>query len=630
MAPVLVGLAAVAALLVVGPNPVGASAERTNSLQSIVPADGESVQTPPTELVLTFNQEVDDEDRLAIALACNNQPQLVDEAVYDDDRISARVPIVSQLPRGACVVQIFLRTVDGDLLFSSQAAFSILADAPAAQTTAPPGVTTTTSQFDSVQATPPVTGTDTPNAGSTGGALWLGRVLSTLGILVVFGGLALISVGWPEGPEYIVTVRFLRAAWLLAMAGTVLFVIAFTADSTGLSFGSAASPSNWLELSDQGWEGRGALLRLVLVAATGWVAMRPERIIDPTSAMWAWGIPGLALVAVAMGRVAGSLPAVGFVVNVIHVLAVAVWVGGAALVARVVLAGPGEEDLVHATRAFSRISVPAMFIAAVTGVIQVIRLDGGELFTSGHGRVLLLKVIVVATMLAVSLAIRQQVTERLDRAHEMTVQLADRFRRAFHAEAALGLVVLLFSGWLLQLTPPSIDPLANETYLPSIPFTNNAAGLDVRVSIGPGQAGPTGLKVEVDAPADGITELRLQFVPPETATGAFIVEQRIPLTGAGTAYLDDSDGLPLNTPGTWTLKVFAVTTIGVLDGAERTFALTGADGSFATVPAATNPTGPVEVQEVVPSTTAAPFATTTLAPAATVAPEPTSTSAPDG
>ena len=102
--------------------------------------------------------------------------------------------------------------------------------------------------------------------------------------------------------------------------------------------------------------------------------------------------------------------------------------------------------------------MPAILVTAVTGVIQVIRLDGGELFSSSHGRVLLLKVIAVAAMLAVSVAVRQQVTLRLDRAHEMTVPLADRFRRGFGAEAALGVVVLAFSGWMLTLTPPRIAP----------------------------------------------------------------------------------------------------------------------------------------------------------------------------
>lgn len=632
LAPFLYGVGLLVALLLGGVAPVEAGAERTNSLQSIVPADGESVQTPPGEIVLTFNQEVDEEDQLGVTLSCNQQPQQVAPATYDDDRIVATVSIVTPLSRGSCIVGWVLRTSDGEILANQTTTFSIIADAPATQATTAPGVTTTTDpDFVQVPATPTVTGEgETPNAGSTGGALWLGRVLSTLGILVVFGGLALISVGWPEGPEYIVTVRFLRAAWVLGLVGTILFVIAYSADATGASFGSAASPSAWLDLSNEGWEGRGALLRLVFVAATGWVAMRPERIIDPASAMWAWGIPGFALVAVAMGRVAGSLPAIGFLVNVVHVLAVAIWVGGGALVARVVLAGPGEEDLVHATRSFSRISVPAMFVAAVTGVIQVVRLDGGELFTSGHGRVLLLKVIVVAAMLAVSLAIRQQITERLDRAHEMTVQLADRFRRAFHAEAALGVVVLLFSGWLLQLTPPTVDPLADESFPIEIPFNNNPAGIDLRVFLGPATAGPTGLLVEVDGPAEGINELRLQFIPPLNAPDAFIVEQRIPLTGSGRAWLDDADGLPLDTAGTWTLKVFATTTLGVLDGAERTFAITTVDGSQATVPAVTTIPGQVEVQEVVPSTTAAPFATTTLPPVATVAPPTEATTAPDG
>ena len=37
----------------------------------------------------------------------------------------------------------------------------------------------------------------------------------------------------------------------------------------------------------------------------------------------------------------------------------AVWFGGLILLARVVLAGPGEEDLVHAVRGFARISTPA-------------------------------------------------------------------------------------------------------------------------------------------------------------------------------------------------------------------------------------------------------------------------------
>ena len=82
--------------------------------------------------------------------------------------------------------------------------------------------------------------------------LWLGRVLSTLGILIIFGALVLIGVAWPEGPEYVITVRFLRSMWALALIGTVLVLVAFTAAETDRSLGASLSPSAWFDLADAG------------------------------------------------------------------------------------------------------------------------------------------------------------------------------------------------------------------------------------------------------------------------------------------------------------------------------------------------------------------------------------------
>ena len=56
--------------------------------------------------------------------------------------------------------------------------------------------------------------------------------------------------------------------------------------------------------------------------------------------------------------------------------------------------------------------------------------------------------------------------------------LADRFRRAFGAETALGIVVLAFSGWMVGLTPPKVDPLASQRYTREIPLVDQATGLD--------------------------------------------------------------------------------------------------------------------------------------------------------
>jgi len=589
-----------------------------NSLQSIDPPNGASLGASPEIITLSFNQELADDDVLSLQLSCNNQPQDTGLPDVDDDALIVTVAVSNPLPRGSCVIS--WRLVDGlgEEIVADTSTFAVTSES-AVSTVA--GATTTTDPFLRQPAVTTSTATESGGSddGSSGGALWLGRLLSTIGILVVFGGLTLISVGWPEGPEYVVTVRFFRTVWFVSLLGTILYLVAFAADFNDTSFGAALSPSAWLDLNDAGWAGRGALLRLVFVAASGAVAMRPERIIDPATAMWAWAIPGTAVITVAMSRVGAPAAILGFLVGVVHVFAVAIWVGGAALVARVVLAGPGDEDLVQATRAFSRISVPAMLVAAATGVFQVFRLDGGDLFSSSHGRVLLLKVVAVAAMLAVSLAARQQVTMRLDRAHEMSSASADRFRRAFSAEATLGIVVLAFSGWMLALTPPNVDPHAGESYSRELPIVDPSTGLEATVFIGPSVVGRNGLRVEVEQPADGITNLTLRFLPPPNSN-VFGLVQSIPLSGAGTAVLPESDGLPFGAAGTWTLEFSTSTAIGVQDGATGgTFSVLNADGSTVTVPAPTNV--PVDTTIIDQATTSASFATTTttLPPTTTVA-----------
>ena len=607
--------------------PGTADAQEANSLQSIEPADGASLGESPKAITLVFNQELADDDNVTVDLSCSFQPQDTGLPEIDDDRLIVTTTINTPLPRGACNIAWSLKNALGETLLIDTTNFVVTVEPTLTETTleSNDGATTTTDPFIRQPTTPTADTAGEPvDQGSTGGALWLGRMLSTLGILVVFGGLALISVGWPEGPEYVVTVRFLRAAWLLSMLGTLLYLVAYAADFNGSSLGTALSPGEWLNLNDDGWEGRGALLRLVFVGASGWVAIRPERIIDPQTAMWAWALPGFALVMVALSRVDGPAAPIGFLVRVAHVLAVAVWFGGAALVARVVLAGPGEDDLVQATRTFSRISIPAILVTCVTGIIELIRLDGGDLFGTSHGRVLMLKVVAVAAMLAVALAARQQVTMRLERAHELTVPTADRFRRAFGAEAAFGVVALAFSGWLLGLTPAKVDQFPSESYTREIPFNDEATGLVAVVKIGPARVGLNGFRIEVEEPADHINNLTLLFVPPN-GSNLNSLQQAIPLTTSGTAQLAIADGLPFGVGGVWTLQLSVSTATGTLQDATATFEVLDAAGNEITTP----PVGgsvPTQVELIDPSTTVAPFATTTTIASTTSPP----TSPPDG
>ena len=69
-------------------------------------------------------------------------------------------------------------------------------------------------------------------------------------------------------------------------------------------------------------------------------------------------------------------------------------------------------------------------------------------------------------------------------------------------------------------------------------------------------------RVEVDKPATGIAGLAVDFSPPAGATVPSVT-LNVPLTAAGVAVLPIEQGLPLGSPGVWTVTVrFGSTPIG--------------------------------------------------------------------
>ena len=443
------------------------------------------------------------------------------------------VALQQPLPAGECNVTWTLTNDDGSD-DRGDFSFTVAESAGAADA----GATTTTVAGTTTAASDSGDDDDVRDAGTVSSApIWLGRVLSILGISVVFGSLVLIVAAWPEGPEYVLALRFLRSMWIVGLVGTLIYVAGLAAAVKGDSFSSGLNPASWFDLFDAGWPGRFAVLRVVLVIAMAWVVMKPERVIDPTTNMLALGIPALAVVTLGLSRTGGNLAFLGVVASILHVLAMAVWFGGVVLLARVVLAGPGDEDLVHAVRGFDRISNPAIVITLFSGLIQLYRLDGGELFSSGHGRVVLLKTVAVAAMVFVGMTARQIANARLDRASELNVRTADRMRRAFGTEAAIGLIVIGLSGWLLALDPGKLPDSGGDFDIQER-FQDQALDFDVEVLLSPGRIGLNELEVVVDAPQTGLSELLVTFFPPTGSTGVPIITQGIALTGAGIARSD--------------------------------------------------------------------------------------------
>ena len=357
-------------------------AHAANEVVTSEPADGTTLATSPTQIVINFTEEIG--ELRIVSLECNTEPINLPAPTLSGNSRVMTVEIPEALPRGLCVATWRVSDSDGEPNGSSLISFTV--DAEPAATTTPADEGATTSSVGSADGSTPVASTsattstgdaDTQtvalNRVETGtGPLWLGRVLSTLGIAAVFGALVLIAAAWPEGVEYLITVRFLRAAWVLALIGTLLFTSAAAAAVTGSSLGSGFNPGAWFDLLGAGWAGSAALFRLVFVIASAWVAFRPDRVLDPVTQVAALGIPALAVAMIGIGRVDGSLAALGVLLGVAHALAMAIWVGGVILLTRVVLSGPGDEDLVHAVRGFARISIIAIDVMTGLYAFQVV------------------------------------------------------------------------------------------------------------------------------------------------------------------------------------------------------------------------------------------------------------------
>ena len=565
---------ALAVIGVVGLLPGSASAE--NSLVSSDPADGTSLAQSPAAISFTFSEPLGDVN--TITLTCTDL-YTVGPREVSDDGLTITAEVIDPLPKGACVAAYVVSDAEGSPNGQGNVTFTIEND-PVTAVTTPTSEPTT---GDTNPADPPAATTSTSGTGDiaklsdvdTGqGPLWLGRMISVFGLAVLLGSLVVIAAAWPEGVEYLVTIRFIRAVWIIAFVGTLLYVAAATAAVTGSGLGSGFNPVNWVDLFDAGIPGIAAVARFVLVIACAWVAFRPDRVIDPVTQMIALGVPVLAVATIGLSRTNMDLAIVG--------------------------------DLVHAVRGFGRLSNLAIGATIVTGIIQMILLDGGDLFGTPHGRVILLKTLAVALMIFVAVSARQFVNQRLARADEMTVPMADRLRRAFGVEAAAGVVVLAMSAWLLSLAPPNVATGPDIAYAIAVTVDAPEADFAVTVRLTRDRVGLSGMAVEVDAPDDGLSGLEVVLTAPANATIGTIT-QPVPLTGVGVAVLPEGEqGLPLTVAGDWTLVVNAVTPTGVFISPLQGFTIQNADGTEAvaelttppvvTIPPITQPSTPPNTQ----------------------------------
>ena len=144
-------------------------------------------------------------------------------------------------------------------------------------------------------------------------------------------------------------------------------------------------------------------------------------------------------------------PVLGVPADVAHTAAVATWLGGLAILLFVVIPLVEDRDALESFTRFGRAATIAVPVIVGTGVIQTLRLHGGitTLFSQSHGRVLLVKILIVIAMLALANKSRQL---NLRRIADEPARLATRRRQRVRAgltECAVGGVVVAVTAALV-------------------------------------------------------------------------------------------------------------------------------------------------------------------------------------
>ena len=337
---------------------------------------------------------------------------------------------------------------------------------------------------------------------SVGAFFGVTRFAAFAGLLLLIGAVAFALFFWPPGR----TDRRLRTlvalAWVGALVATALSIGLQGAYAGGLDLSNAVRPSVVSDVISTRY-GQVAVARLLLLALAVPLIrqlLRGDRPAGVPVAVMGTAIAiGLAATPGVAGHAGASEnAALAVALDTVHIGAAAVWIGGlAAMVVAALRAGDAgsQSSAVHdgATR-FSRFAVFAVAAVVLTGSIQGWRQSQSvdALTTTTYGRVLLVKVGLVAVILIVAAASRRTVRQRRDRVG---------LRRLVGIEVAVAAGVIAASAVLVNLVP------ARSALALPVSTTITAGDVFVDITVDPAKAGPTDIHIYTLGRDGGIREV---------------------------------------------------------------------------------------------------------------------------
>ncbi|MFF8320632.1 copper resistance CopC/CopD family protein [Streptomyces bobili] len=372
------------------------------ALRGADPADGAVLKTAPRSITLTFTESVGLIDDTFRVFDPGNGRVETGEAQHVDGRSdTARVTLPAKLGTGTFTVAWRVVSADSHPIAG---AFTFSVGAPSA-----------------TLATVPSGPVEDP---AVAGLHKLGRYLAYGAAALLIGTAAFVALCRP--PDVRPLRGLLVAGWWTFTASTVLLLLLRAPYETGAGPAQALDPSG-LARTLSGRPGIALAARLLLLAAAAALLLRQRGRVRPTRATAVTGTAlavGLALTwAAAEHASAGIQVPAAMASSVLHLLAMAVWLGG--LTALLTLLRHGTLPAAVAAR-FSRLATLSVTVLAVTGVYQAWRGLGtlDALTETTYGRTLLAKLAAVGLLLLAG-AWSRQWTGRLVRTGAEDTQVTD-------------------------------------------------------------------------------------------------------------------------------------------------------------------------------------------------------------
>ncbi|MCW8117121.1 MULTISPECIES: copper resistance CopC/CopD family protein [Streptomyces violaceoruber group] len=385
---VLLLLAAACALLA-GAGPASAHAALTGS----DPREGAVVDEAPAQVSLTFSESVSmDDDALRVLdprgeRVDDGKPSGTGGATYS-------VKLHAGLPDGTYTVTYQVVSADSHPVAG---AYTFSVGAPSETSVAVSG--------------------QSAGGGFVGGLYGVGRYVSYTGFAVLVGGAAFVLACWPRGSGVRVLQRVVVSGWLALTAATLLLLL-LRGSYTGSGRFADVFDLNLLGEVLQTKPGAALVSRLLLLAAAAlFIAVlfgaydkrEDEEKRDLTFGLAVGGsvvAAGLAATwAMSEHASVGLQAGLAMPVDVVHLIAVATWLGGLTALLVALYRGPADTPVpAPAVRRFSRVAFGSVIALVVTGTYQSWRqLGSWTAFTdTRYGQLLLVKIGLVAVLVGVA------------------------------------------------------------------------------------------------------------------------------------------------------------------------------------------------------------------------------------